>query len=236
MILSRFLFTIITFELVSTKPFDEGYGIRIAKIDLNPSDLNTRVAVGQEGSSSSGVAGLVVRQRNNELGTKRLRPKLCLDFIRMPNGAMKCRKLNHEVIKKKIQESNEAVRNITSTVTASNITQCFTTNDSPSKNALCVFPFKFYGVLKNTCINDTDPVGKYWCSTKVDENLEHIGGQGNWGFCRKSCPLLNPKITTTMTASTSSERPKINNLVKYISGYIDEVDYYEDYDESYDIL
>ena len=39
-----------------------------------------------------------------------------------------------------------------------------------------------------------------------------------------------------MTASTSSERPKINNLVKYISGYIDEVDYYEDYDESYDIL
>ena len=34
----------------------------------------------------------------------------------------------------------------------------------------------------------------------------------------------------------SSERPKINNLVKYISGYIDEVDYYEDYDESYDIL
>ena len=58
MILSRFLFTIISFELVSAKPFDEGYGIRIAKIDLNPSDLNTRVAGGQEGSSSSGVAGL----------------------------------------------------------------------------------------------------------------------------------------------------------------------------------
>ena len=58
MILSRFLFTIISFEFVSAKPFDEGYGIRIAKIDLNPSDLNTRVAGGQEGSSSSGVAGL----------------------------------------------------------------------------------------------------------------------------------------------------------------------------------
>ena len=58
MILSRFVFTIITFELVSTKPFDEGYGIRIAKIDLNPSDLNTRVAGGQEGSSSSGIGGL----------------------------------------------------------------------------------------------------------------------------------------------------------------------------------
>ena len=58
MILSRFLFTIITFELVSSKPFDEGYGIRIAKIDLDPSDLNTRVAGGQEGSSGSGVGGL----------------------------------------------------------------------------------------------------------------------------------------------------------------------------------
>ena len=39
-----------------------------------------------------------------------------------------------------------------------------------------------------------------------------------------------------MTVSTSSERLKIDNLVKYISGYIDEVDYYEDYDESYDII
>ena len=70
----------------------------------------------------------------------------------------------------------------------------------------------------------------------MDDNLEHIGGQGNWGFCRKSCSLLNPKIITTRKASTSSERPKINNLEKYISGYVDEVDYYEDYDESYDIL
>ena len=94
--------------------------------------------------------------------------------------------------------------------------------------------------LRNTCINDTDPDGKYWCSTKVDEDLEHIGGQGNWGFCRESCPLLNPKIrnpkTRNMRASTSSEKPKLNNLEKYISGYIDDVDYYEDYDESYDIL
>ena len=39
-----------------------------------------------------------------------------------------------------------------------------------------------------------------------------------------------------MRASTSSENPKINKLEKYISGYIDEVDYYEDYDESFDIL
>ena len=66
----------------------------------------------------------------------------------MPNGAMKCRKLNLKAIKRKRQEANEAVGNITSTETASTITQCFTTNDSPSKNALCVFPFKFDGVLK----------------------------------------------------------------------------------------
>ena len=37
---------------------------------------------------------------------------------------------------------------------------------------------------------------RYWCSTKVDNELEHIGGQGNWGFCRQSCPPITPRPTT----------------------------------------
>ena len=66
-----------------------------------------------------------------------------------------------------------------------------TTNDSPDKNATCVFPFKFNGELKNGCITDTDPDGRYWCSTKVNpRTLEHIGGQGKWGFCQNSCPSI----------------------------------------------
>ena len=31
---------------------------------------------------------------------------------------------------------------------------------------------------------------RFWCSTKVDNNLEHVGGEGNWGFCRQSCPTI----------------------------------------------
>ena len=40
---------------------------------------------------------------------------------------------------------------------------------------------------------------RYWCSTKVDNDLEHIAGQGNWGFCRQSCPPTLRPITTTAT-------------------------------------
>ena len=32
----------------------------------------------------------------------------------------------------------------------------------------------------------TDP--KPWCSTKVDDNGTHIGGQGKWGYCDSKCP------------------------------------------------
>ena len=31
---------------------------------------------------------------------------------------------------------------------------------------------------------------RYWCSTKLDTELEHVPGSGNWGFCRQSCPPI----------------------------------------------
>ena len=69
--------------------------------------------------------------------------------------------------------------------------QCFTTSDSPDKNTQCKLPFKFNGILRQGCITDTDPDGRHWCSTKVDENLEHIRfPNGYWGYCDKSCPPL----------------------------------------------
>ena len=70
---------------------------------------------------------------------------------------------------------------------------CLTTNDGPQKNASCILPFKFKGKLKSNCINDQDPDGRFWCSTKVDNDLNHIGGQGNWGYCGSSCPTILPK-------------------------------------------
>ena len=38
--------------------------------------------------------------------------------------------------------------------------RCLTTNDSPDKNAECMFPWKFGGVTLNECTNQTDPDGK----------------------------------------------------------------------------
>ena len=63
--------------------------------------------------------------------------------------------------------------------------RCLTTNDGPAKNVPCIIPFKFLDVERNGCITDKD--GRNWCSVKVDENLEHVGGGNNWGYCRQSC-------------------------------------------------
>ena len=52
---------------------------------------------------------------------------------------------------------------------------------------------------------------RFWCSTKVDNNLEHIGGQGNWGFCRQSCPTITSVTTTrptTIPRPTTAPRPR----------------------------
>ena len=37
----------------------------------------------------------------------------------------------------------------------------------------------------------------------MDNELEHIGGQGNWGFCKQSCPPLTP-----VTIPTTTRRPR----------------------------
>ena len=76
--------------------------------------------------------------------------------------------------------------------------QCHTTRDSVDqggKYAPCALPFKFNGELRHACITEEDPDGKYWCSTKVDENLEHVPGGGFWGFCQNSCPPLATRRT-----------------------------------------
>ena len=76
-----------------------------------------------------------------------------------------------------------------------NAQDCRTTSDSPSPNTPCVIPFKFQGKLRNRCITDADPNGKYWCSTKTDDNLEHIPGQGFWGYCEAdSCPTVGETV------------------------------------------
>ena len=60
-------------------------------------------------------------------------------------------------------------------------------------NHPCVFPFKYTRKTFWTCIDKSDPEGRFWCSTKVDKTGKHIGGSGEWGYCPEGC-------TDTITA------------------------------------
>ena len=69
---------------------------------------------------------------------------------------------------------------------------CYTSGGA-DPNAKCLFPFNFRGETFYECTfvgsweNETDP----WCSTKVDWFDNHVGGEGNWGYCAENsgCPL-----------------------------------------------
>ena len=62
--------------------------------------------------------------------------------------------------------------------------------------------------MRFECITDTDPDGRYWCFTKVDDNLE---GVGNWGYCGQACPPINntqftQEITTPIPITAVSDK------------------------------
>ena len=62
--------------------------------------------------------------------------------------------------------------------------ECITV-DGPDNGTTCVFPWIFDNVTYPACTmyDEDEP----WCSTKVDDNGVHIGGQGNWGYCDPEC-------------------------------------------------
>merc|ERR1712241_1456918 len=73
--------------------------------------------------------------------------------------------------------------------------ECLTTEEGPKKSVPCALPWKFNNKLIEGCTTETDPDGRWWCSTKVDRELNHIGGQGNWGYCNLDCPGPAPPVT-----------------------------------------
>jgi len=84
--------------------------------------------------------------------------------------------------------------------------QCLTESNEP-----CVLPFKYKGggqreaILYKGCTNVTDPEGKFWCATKVDENGEYIYYSKNYGYCKQSCFLKNRGSGTLNLRKTSDE-------------------------------
>ena len=68
------------------------------------------------------------------------------------------------------------------------LSKCKTTPDGPQVEVPCVFPFIYKGKEYNECTFQKGDV-KAWCSTKVDGNGKHVGGQRQWGYCEKECPV-----------------------------------------------
>ena len=71
------------------------------------------------------------------------------------------------------------------------ILACTVNQESNGLKTSCEFPFVFKDKIYYGCTTDTDPDGKLWCSTKTNENSEHISGQGFWGFCQNQTCLEN---------------------------------------------
>ena len=66
---------------------------------------------------------------------------------------------------------------------------CRTNDEGPVKNDPCIFPFILHGNTYESCTNITDPDGKLWCATKVDENGSLV--RGSWGYCNLQGLMVN---------------------------------------------
>ena len=95
--------------------------------------------------------------------------------------------------------------------TTSSPTGCITVS-GPDSGKSCVFPFRFNGVLYNECTLDGNAPGETepWCSTLTNSNDDHVGGQGNWGFCASDCTGDGGSTSAPPTTSpTAPTRPTI---------------------------
>jgi len=63
--------------------------------------------------------------------------------------------------------------------------QCFVIENKTNDLQPCIFPFVFAEKTYNKCTNTSDPDGKFWCSTKIDENGKHV--KSYWGYCDQNC-------------------------------------------------
>merc|ERR1712088_531162 len=82
--------------------------------------------------------------------------------------------------------------------------QSCSTIGGPGQGKPCVFPFRFGGSLRSSCITDLDPEGKFWCSTRVDAGGNYVTGTGEWGHCSAACPQEQTSSQATSSVASSS--------------------------------
>ena len=69
------------------------------------------------------------------------------------------------------------------------------TVSGPGAGKPCVLPFVWGGSVREGCISDGDPDNKYWCSTKVDSQGNHIPNSDNWAHCSPECTPVQSSPT-----------------------------------------
>jgi len=86
------------------------------------------------------------------------------------------------------------------------------TRGGSSSPERCKFPFRFKGVLYNSCTKFNPSSGKhddkFWCSTQTDSNDDHVENKSKWGYCN---------MQTLCTQRTSS-RDKDGRLCFTVGG------------------
>ena len=75
----------------------------------------------------------------------------------------------------------------------------------PSPNSRCVLPFTYNGKTYYECPVDPEDSTKFWCSTQVDKNGNHISNIGAYGHCGSSCPLEGSSRTLPELPRQSSK-------------------------------
>ena len=76
-----------------------------------------------------------------------------------------------------------------------------TTVSGPAVGRACQLPFAWGGKVREGCITDGDPEGKYWCSTKVDGEGNHVTNGEHWAHCSPQCPGVQPVISSAFTVA-----------------------------------
>ena len=103
-------------------------------------------------------------------------------------------------------ESNMALTKAESTNDDSSKKPVCITESGASPNAPCIFPFRYNGVIHNSCIWEDAQYTEHkpWCSTLVDKAGHHVRRQSKWGNCGPDCPISpdNRNETTTVTGKT----------------------------------
>ena len=76
-----------------------------------------------------------------------------------------------------------SVSNCRTSLTDRGYNEKYKTGNKGKLNATCQFPFKYLGKTYYTCTYDYGYVTEHkpWCSTKTDENFNHV--IRNWGVC-----------------------------------------------------